>query len=81
MTKLMTGVYLMFKLISQRIDLDPDLVLVMWRNRPAIEIYEPGLSGRQRKKIKISPYPLDVTAGYPVITPFKWTYTGRPSRL
>ena len=87
MTKLMASAYLMFKLICQRIDLDPELVLVMWRNRPAIEIYEPGPSARPNQRIKIFSYAhSDVAAGYPfkwsaTATAVQWPYNGRPSHL
>lgn len=74
MTKFMASAYLMFKLICQRVDLDPELVLVMWRNRPGIEIYEPARSARPSQRIKIFSYAhSDV--------PFRWTYTERPSHL
>ena len=42
MTKFMTGAWLIFKLACQRVDLDRDLFLLMWRSQPPIEIYEPG---------------------------------------
>ena len=82
MTKLMASAYLMFKLVCQRIDLDPDLVLVMWRNRPPIEIYEPGLSARPSQRLKIFSYAhSDVAAGYSTAPAVQWTDTGRPAHL
>jgi len=47
MTKFMTSAWLMLRLTCQRIDLDRDLFLTMWRNHSAIEIYEPGTVARQ----------------------------------
>lgn len=82
MTKLMASAYLMFKLICQRIDLDPDLVLAMWRNRPAIEIYEPDLSAHPSQRIKIFSYAhSDVAASYSTAPAVQWTDTGRPAHL
>ena len=73
MTKFMAGAYLILKLICQRIEIDPDLVLVMWCNRPAIEIYEPGLSIRQSQRLhhikNILPH---APTEYPIIDPFVW---------
>ena len=82
MTKLMASAYLMFKLICQRIDLDSDLVLAMWRNRPAIEIYEPDLSADPSQRIKIFSYAhSDVAASYSTAPAVQWTDTGRPAHL
>ena len=76
MTKFMAGVYLILKLICQRIEIDPDLVLVMWCNRPAIEIYEPGLSIRQSLRLyranNILPH---TSTEYPIVDPFVWDTT------
>ena len=47
MTKFMTSAWLMLRLTYQRIDIDRDLFLTMWRNHSAIEIYEPGNVTRQ----------------------------------
>lgn len=74
MTKFMAGVYLILKLICQRIEIDPDLVLVMWCNRPAIEIYEPGLSIRQNQHLYRTILPHAPTE-YPIIDPFVWDTT------
>ena len=82
MTKFMTSVYLILKLICQRIEIDPDLVLVMWCNRPAIEIYEPGLSIRQSQQLhranNILPH---TSAEYPIVDPVVWDTTAPPPRL
>ena len=73
MTKFMTSVYLILKLICQRIEIDPDLVLVMWCNRPAIEIYEPGLSVRQSLRLYRTNNILPHTpTEYPIGDPFVW---------
>ena len=97
MTKFMASVYLILKLICQRIEIDPDLVLVMWCNRPAIEIYEPGLSIRQNQHLYRAILPHAPTE-YPIVDPFvwdttattrqslpkssvQWPYTGRPLHL
>ena len=76
MTKFMAGAYLILKLICQRIEIDPDLVLVMWCNRPAIEIYEPDLSIRQSQRLhhikNILPH---APTEYPIIDPFMWDAT------
>ena len=73
MTKFMAGAYLILKLICQRIEIDPDLVLVMWCNRPAIEIYEPGLSIRQSQRLhhikNILPH---APTEYPIVPPLAW---------
>ncbi len=73
MTKFMAGVYLILKLICQRIEIDPDLVLVMWCNRPAIEIYEPGISIPQSQHLyranNILPH---TSTEYPIVAPFEW---------
>ena len=78
MTKFMAGAYLILKLICQRIEIDPDLVLVMWCNRPAIEIYEPGLSIRQSQRLhhikNVLPH---VPTEYPIIDPFVWVQLRR----
>jgi len=42
MTKFMTSAWLMFRLVCQRVDIDRDLFLAMWRTHSAIEIYDPG---------------------------------------
>ncbi len=76
MTKFMASAYLILKLICQRIEIDPDLVLVMWCNRSAIEIYEPGLSIRQSQRLhhikNILPH---APTEYPIIDPFMWDAT------
>ncbi len=76
MTKFMAGAYLILKLICQRIEIDPDLVLVMWCNRPAIEIYEPGLSIRQSQRLhhikNILPH---APTEYPIVPPLAWSAT------
>ena len=73
MTKFMTSVYLILKLICQRIEIDPDLVLVMWCNRPAIEIYEPGLSVRQSQRLhRVKNILFYASAEYPIADPFVW---------
>ncbi len=76
MTKFMASAYLILKLICQRIEIDPDLVLVMWCNRPAIEIYEPGLSVRQGQRLhrvkNVFPY---ASNEYPIVDPFEWGAT------
>ena len=74
MTKFMTSVYLILKLICQRIEIDPDLVLVMWCNRPAIEIYEPGLSVRQSLRLYRTKS-VFTSAEYPIIDPVVWDTT------
>ena len=51
MTKFMASAWLIIKLMCQRVEIDPDLILVMWCNRPAIEIYEPGLSMGQNRLV------------------------------
>ena len=96
MTKFMTSIYLILKLICQRIEIDPDLVLVMWCNRPAIEIYEPGLSVRQSQQLYRAKNILQhASTEYPMVDPFvwdttattqpklsvQWPYTGRPLHL
>lgn len=97
MTKFMAGAYLILKLICQRIEIDPDLVLVMWCNRPAIEIYEPGLSIRQSQRLHLAILP-HASTDYPIVDPLvwdatstarlslpkssdQWPYTGRPLYL
>ena len=97
MTKFMAGAYLILKLICQRIEIDPDLVLVMWCNRPAIEIYEPGLSIRQSQRLHRAMWP-HTSTDYPIVDPLvwdatsttrlslpkssdQWPYTGRPLYL
>lgn len=97
MTKFMAGAYLILKLICQRIEIDPDLVLVMWCNRPAIEIYEPGLSIRQSQRLHRAILP-QASTDYPIVDPLvwdatsttrlslpkssdQWPYTGRPLYL
>ena len=76
MTKFMAGAYLILKLICQRIEIDPDLVLVMWCNRPAIEIYEPGLSIRQSLRLYRTNNILSHTSTeYPIVNPFVWDTT------
>ena len=76
MTKFMASAYLILKLICQRIEIDPDLVLVMWCNRPAIEIYEPGLSIRQSQLLhrvkNVLPY---ASTEYPIVSPLAWSAT------
>ncbi len=76
MTKFMASVYLILKLICQRIEIDPDLVLVMWCNRPAIEIYEPGLSVRQSLRLyrakNVLPH---APTEYPIVDPLAWSAT------
>lgn len=49
MTKLLISVYLMFKLTSRCLELDRDLFLLLWRNQPAIEIFEEGIGARVRR--------------------------------
>ena len=76
MTKFMAGAYLILKLICQRIEIDPDLVLVMWCNRPAIEIYEPGLSIRQSQRLYRAKNVLPHTpTESPIIDFFVWDTT------
>lgn len=44
MKKLMLSTWLVVRLVCRGIELDRDMVLVLWRNEPAIEIFEAGLS-------------------------------------
>jgi hypothetical protein len=74
MTKIMAGAYLILKLICQRIEIDSDLVLIMWRNRPAIEIYEPGLSIRQSWRLHRAILP-HTSTDFPIVNPFVWDTT------
>ena len=76
MTKFMAGAYLILKLICQRIEIDPDLVLVMWCNRPAIEIYEPGLSIRQSQLLhRVKNVLPHAPTEYPIVDPLAWDAT------
>lgn len=42
MVKLVVGTWLMVKLACRSLDIDRDLFLLMWRNQPVVEIFEPG---------------------------------------
>lgn len=42
MTKIVVSAWLMLKLAFRGLEIDRDFLLVMWRNQPAIEIYESG---------------------------------------
>ncbi len=49
MTKLFISLWLMVKLTSRGLELDRDLFLLLWRNQPAIEIFEEDMAARVRR--------------------------------
>jgi hypothetical protein len=41
------GIWLGLQLVCRRIDIDPELLLSLWQNQPAIEIYDPSPAVRR----------------------------------
>ena len=48
MIKILASTFLMIKLVCQRLDVDWELALALWRNRPAIEIVQEDPAARRQ---------------------------------
>lgn len=53
MIKIVVGTWLMVKLACRSLDIDRDLFLLMWRNQPVVEIFEPGMARVHRLEAQI----------------------------